>query len=96
MEREVDDIEDVSSLKNRKFVNMFSTKSNINDHIHKNLLQELFTTKPVPIFVGRVQIAFKLVDQRSSPEQRSARDLDRLLSDQHRRRYLENGFCYLF
>ena len=49
MEREVDDIEDVSSLKNRKFGNMFSTKSNINDHIHKNLLQELFTTKPVQI-----------------------------------------------
>ena len=96
MEREVDDIEDVSSLKNRKFGNVFSTKSNINDHINKNLLQELFTTKPVPIFVGRVQISFKLVDQRSSPEQRSARDLDRLLSDQHRRRYLENGFCYLF
>ena len=57
MEREVDDIEDVSSLKNRKFGNPFSTKSNINDQIDKNLLQELFTTKPVPIFVGRVQIA---------------------------------------
>ena len=56
MEREVDDIEDVSSLKNRKFGNPFSTKSNINDHINKNLLQELFTTKPVPIFVGRVLI----------------------------------------